>query len=71
VQPRWLVASQRVTLPAAGAEHACLLAVRNAHARLSIPPWKPLLRESLAYASAELHTPEQVVQLPLEFARAA
>jgi len=68
VQPRWQVVTQRLTLPAADADHACLLAVRAAHARLSIPPWKPLVRESLAYASAELVTPEPLAH---EFARAA
>jgi len=68
VLPRWHVASQHLTLPAVDEDHARLLAVRSAHAELSIPLCKPLLRESLSYTSAELVTPEPVAH---EFARAA
>jgi hypothetical protein len=64
VPPRWPIPAQALELPAVGAEHACLLAVRNAHAEAGVPPWRPCVRASLAFATAERVNAPKVAPLP-------
>ncbi len=50
---RWIVAQQVAKLPAPTAASARLFALRRAHQALNMPPWRPLLRASWPYPSAE------------------
>lgn len=49
---RWRIPAQAYKLPAVDAEQACGFAVRHAHAAVGVPPWRPYVAESLAYATA-------------------
>jgi hypothetical protein len=52
--------------PAVGEEDAIDRALKWAHADADCPPWRPLLRESLSFASAELADPPPApVELPV------
>jgi hypothetical protein len=46
---RWTIGARRVRIPAANEQHAALIVVREAHATVGAPPWKPLVRQSLQY----------------------
>ena len=62
---RWIIPSQQTTVVGTDEEDACLFAVRLAHSALSMPPWKPLRRISLEYASAtRTDSPPEVVSDP-------
>ena len=49
---RWIVPASVTTLPAPDGDSARLYALRGAHGRLAMPPWKPLLRLSWPHSSA-------------------
>lgn len=42
-----------VTLPAIDRAHATMLGVREAHHRAGVPCWRPFMRTSMPFASAE------------------
>jgi hypothetical protein len=74
VGPRYVVPAVDVEVPAVSIEHARALAVGEAHRRAEVPPWRPWIRESLRYATADrVSAPAAVVTLPrqLELGRAA
>lgn len=50
---RWNIPALKITIPAVSVDHACRQAVAEAHRRASLPPWRPLVRISLSYATAE------------------
>jgi len=64
VPPRWHVPAQTVELPAVDAEQACGFAISMAHAAAGVPPWKPCVRASLAFASVERARNPKVAALP-------
>ena len=43
--------------------HARLLAVREAHRRARVPPWKPWMRESWPHTAAELASEQPSTEL--------
>lgn len=49
---RWTIPAACVKVPAANADHARWIVVAQAHRAAGAPPWKPLIRESLAHARA-------------------
>jgi hypothetical protein len=50
---RWHVEAQTVELPAPDAEYACLRVIHWAHSDAGLPPWRPLIRHSMRFATAE------------------
>jgi hypothetical protein len=50
---RWIIPSQRHKLVAVTAAEARLSGIREAHRALGMPPWRPLIRLSWPYSSAE------------------
>jgi hypothetical protein len=50
---RWFIGRQVVKLPAPDSEDACLTAIRWAHGKAGVPPWRPLIRESLKHTTAK------------------
>jgi hypothetical protein len=50
---RWIVPKQSHRLAAYSEDGARLLAIREAHRRLEMPPWRPLIRESLKHTTAK------------------
>jgi hypothetical protein len=50
---RWSIAAHRARVPAASADHARLIVVREAHRRAGLPPVRRYVRESLAHASVK------------------
>src|SRR2546428_118972 len=50
--PRWRIPARTVELPAADVEDAARQVIRWAHSDAGAPPWRPLVRASLAFASA-------------------
>jgi hypothetical protein len=49
---RWEIPASSVNTPAASVEQARTIAVGIAHHAANVPPWKPCVRVSLAYATA-------------------
>jgi hypothetical protein len=50
---RWNIPALKITIPAVSVEHARRQAVAEAHRQAAVPPWRPLARISLPYATAE------------------
>jgi len=68
---RWLIPASRIEIPAVSEAHARLTAVRLAHQRAGVPPWKPCVRVSFPFATAEPSSrdvPEDSDQLALRVA---
>lgn len=61
---RWPIPAQAVTVPAVSEDDACRFAVRFAHAAAGVPPWRPCVRLSLAFATAERVDGPKVAALP-------
>jgi hypothetical protein len=53
VAGRWLIPAEAVKIPAADEAEACRFAVRLAHAKADVAPWRPYTRHSLAFATAQ------------------
>ena len=49
---RWTIEAHVLEVPAVDAAHACEVVVGILHRAAGVPPWKPLIRESLEHASA-------------------
>jgi hypothetical protein len=48
---RYAIPEQTLTVCAHGEHDARLAAVRASHRRASLPPWRPYVRESMAFAT--------------------
>ncbi len=53
VPPRWHVPARVVEVPAADAGQACAFVIGWAHCDAGVPPWRPFVRHSLAFTTAE------------------
>ena len=53
VPPRWLIAARESTTVAADTLHAREIVIGEAHRAAGVPPWKPCVRCSLEYTTAE------------------
>jgi hypothetical protein len=65
IPPRWFIPAQTLDLPAGTVEAACSTAVRWAHSDAGVPCWKPCVRRSLTFTTAEAlsaTTEDQTVQ---------
>ncbi len=49
---RWIIPAQTFRLVAYTEPEARLAGIRECHIRQSLPPWRPLVRESWPYSSA-------------------
>jgi hypothetical protein len=57
IPPRWFIPASSCTLLATSAEYACERAVRWSHADHDVPPWRPCIRRSLEFTTAEALSP--------------
>lgn len=49
---RYSIPELRLKIPACSVDHARRQAVAEAHRRGGLPPWRPLIRASMPYATA-------------------
>jgi hypothetical protein len=57
VPPRWRIEARTFKLPASSADAACLRGVRWTHSDAGVPCWKPCVRRSLTFTTAEALSP--------------